>query len=105
MADLKKFAIKIGLKKHSREGRGYEEVLDSIQDGWQELQDELGQFSDEDRGQLVQHFNELLENKQMGETLYGDLDDFKLALADLSNEEQKLLADELIRVEIFDPEN
>ena len=84
-----KLACKIGLKKYLEklgQNRGFEEVLDAIQEGWAELQNELSQFGDDDRAQLVQHFNDLMPESTIGETLYGDLDDFKIALADLSEE-------------------
>ena len=51
-----KLACKIGLKKYLDKlgaNRGFEEVLDAIQEGWAELQNELSQFGDDDRAQLV----------------------------------------------------
>ena len=42
----------------------------------------------------------------VGDTLFGDLDDFRLLLdhTDFSPEMKQMLADELIRIEIYDPQ-
>ena len=111
MSDLKKFAFKIGIKKglQNLEIRGTNDpdtILQVMQADWDALQAELGKFGAAELDQLKNHFNELIPNQDgLGEALCGDVDDFRLALSDLDQESKKLLTDELIRVEIFDPDN
>ena len=66
----------------------------------------MGKFGGDDLNQLKEHFNGLIEEQgSLGDSLHGDLDDFKLILSELGDADKKTLTDELIRVEIFDPDN
>ena len=110
MTELKKFAFKIGLKAGlEKKSRGIDDpdtILQVMQEDWDALQSELGKFGQAELDQLKDHFNELIAGQDgLGEALCGDVDDFKLALSDLSQENKKTLTDELIRVEIFDPDH
>ena len=104
---LKKFAFKIGLsKKLSRGVEDPGEILDAICNDWGELQSELDKFGSEDLKQLKDHFNGLIDDQaSLGDALHGDLDDFRLIISELDETAKKALTDELIRVEIFDPDN
>ena len=104
MTDLK-FPVKIRFKK-TRGVDNPQAILDAICDDWGELQSELGKFGGDDLNQLKEHFNGLIDEQgSLGDSLHGDLDDFKLILSELGDVEKKILTDELIRVEIFDPDN
>ena len=104
---LKKFAIKMKLSKITKRGcEDPNEILDAICNDWAELQQELDKFGGSDLQQLKDHFNGLIEDKEgLGEALHGDLDDFRLLISELDEGAKKTLTDELIRVEIFDPDN
>ena len=106
---LKKFAFKIKLSKFEQGIRGCEdpnEILDAICGDWGELQSELDKFGGADLQQLKDHFNGLIDDKEgLGDALHGDLDDFRLIISELDEGAKKTLTDELIRVEIFDPDN
>ena len=66
----------------------------------------MGKFGGDDLQQLKEHFNGLIDDQSsLGDALHGDLDDFKLILSELGDVQKKILTDELIRVEIFDPDN
>ena len=107
MSDLTKFAFKISLTKGKSRGiESPELILDAICEDWGELQSELGKFGGDDLQQLKEHFNGLIDDQSsLGDALHGDLDDFKLILSELGDVQKKILTDELIRVEIFDPDN
>ena len=105
---LKKFAFKIKFTKVTKRGclEDPNEILDAICNDWAELQQELDKFGGSDLQQLKDHFNGLIEDKEgLGEALHGDLDDFRLLISELDEGAKKTLTDELIRVEIFDPDN
>ena len=54
------------------------EMVDLMVDNWDQLQDKYQRMSDEDRDEMMDHFNSALNN--LGETLFGgdaNPDDFK----------------------------
>ena len=66
----------------------------------------MGKFGGDDLQQLKEHFNGLIDDQSsLGDALHGDLDDFRLLISELDEGAKKTLTDELIRVEIFDPDN
>ena len=100
-----KFPIKITKKGESRGQLNSEEIIEAICGDWEELTKELGKFGADEREQLKDHFNSLLDNHDnLGEALCGDLDDFKLIISELNSDQKEILTNELVRVEIFDPD-
>ena len=85
-----KLSAPIKLKPKETKSRGSldsNEILEAICGDWEELQRELRKFGDEEISQLKQHFNELIDgHDSLGEALNGDLDDFKLVIADLKED-------------------
>ena len=105
-----KFPLKISIKKRLADAtRGTDDpdvIIGIIMDNWGELQSAFKDFGSSDLDTVKEHFNALIaECEDLGDSLFGDLDDFKLSVSNLEFEQKKLFTDELIRVEIYDPDN
>ena len=50
---------------------------------------------------MKKHFNELIDNKELGDVLFGSVEEFEDKLGDLNNGEQKTFFEELFRTEII----
>ena len=88
-----------------RAGHDPDTVLQEIMEQWDEFQSELNLFFASDLEIFKNYFNDLFEDFDVGDFLHGDIDDFKLLLAEdeFSEEQKKLLVEQLIQTEVFDP--
>ena len=50
---------------------------------------------------MKKHFNELVDDKELGEILFGSVEEFTDKLSDLDNDEQKVFFEELFKTEII----
>ena len=74
-------------------GRGFSHdpdvICDALLETWEEFSDALSKLPDGERDSLAQYFNELDEdNPELGDSLLGECEEFKLHLDSLSVEKK-----------------
>ena len=95
-------AIKVKLTgKASRGCEDIEAIVDSVKDAWGDLNSELHSLPADEQENMKKHFNELVDDKELGEILFGSVEEFTDKLSDLDNDEQKVFFEELFKTEII----
>ena len=95
------------VKARGEAGRGFTDdpdvVCDALLNTWDEFSDALAKIEAEERSQLSCHFNELTEDDpELGDSLFGEYDEFKVHLDGLDDDTKKKFAEEVIRIELID---
>ena len=61
-------------------------ICDALLETWTEFSEALNKIPDDEKAQLAAHFNDLSdEDPELGEVLFGDLEEFKAHLEGLSD--------------------
>ena len=71
---------------------------------WDSLNQELTSLPEDEQTNLKSHFNELIDDKELGEILFGDCDTFQEYLTDLEGDQKKAYVEELINQEVIQRE-
>ena len=71
---------------------------------WDSLNQELTSLPEDEQSNLKSHFNELIDDKELGEILFGDCDTFQEYLTDLEGDQKKAYVEELINQEVIQRE-
>ena len=72
-------------------------VYETIKENWDALQEELDKLEDEQKNQIRDHFNSIIESEDdLGDILFGEIDDFESKLDLMDSEVMKAYTDELI---------
>ena len=95
-------ALKVKLSGNATRGcEDIEAIVDSVKDAWGDLNSELHSLPAEEQDNMKKHFNELVDDKELGEVLFGSVEEFTDKLSDLDNDEQKMFFEELFKTEII----
>ena len=65
----------------------------------------MNELNGTEKEELINYFNNFFEDEDLpvGDKFFGDFEDFRMLLDDLSPEMKQQLANELIRLEIYEP--
>ena len=89
--------------KGSRGIEDPESVIETMRDDWDGLVDELKTLPENEKEKIREHFNGLIEEfDNLGEILFGDIDDFNDTISGMSGQKLKIYTDEILRVELID---
>ena len=76
-------------------------VQDCIIESWDGLNSELNSLPTDEQENMKKHFNELVEDKDLGELLFGSADAFHDEMCSIQDEDKKIFFDELFKTEII----
>ena len=97
---------KLKVKAKAKSGRGSVDAaacIDAVKNTWGDLQAAIATMSENEKDQLKDHFNGLIEDEcDLGDILFGSADDFESRLKFLDDEVQQEYVDELIKQEVID---
>ena len=89
-----------------KEGRGIEDpesVIETMRDDWDGLVGELQSLPENEKEKIKEHFNSLIDEfDNLGEILFGDIDDFNDTISGMASAKLKQYTDEILRVELID---
>ena len=72
-------------------------------DEWNNFQGELNNLPAEEQDEIKGHFNGIIEEfDELGDNLFGEVDEFKDYTTEMALENKKSFVNELLRVELFD---
>ena len=95
-----RFKVKI---KTSRGVEDAESIVQALRDDWSQLGDELNQLPSMEQDKIKSHFNGLIDGfDELGEILFGDLDDFNDTVSGMNTDQLKAYIEEIVRVELID---
>ena len=97
-------ALKV--KAKAKSGRGSVDasaVVDAMMTTWDDLQNAIGNLSEEEQQQLKDHFNGFIDGEDdLGDILFGTAEDFDSRVKFLDDEVQKKYTDEIKAQEVID---
>ena len=99
---------KLNIKAKAKPARGSldaQSVEEALIDSWEALQDGLDEQEDGIDQQIKDHFNNFRPGSNLGDSLFGEVDEFQSAVANLSADEKMQFFDELFAQEIVDKQS
>ena len=96
------------VKAKAKNGRGSLDAVaieDALTNSWDALQDSHEEQEDGVEEQIKDHFNNFNAQGNLGDLLFGDVDDFKAGIATLSATDKQAFFDELFAQEIIDKQS
>ena len=97
---------KLKVKAKAKNGRGSLDaqlIEEALSDSWDTLQEALQEQDDGIEQQIKEHFNNI--GDELGDILYGDVDDFKNAVSNLSATDKMAYFEELFAQDIIDKQS
>merc|ERR1712166_836726 len=97
---------KLKVKARCKAGRGSvnaEAVIDAMENTWGDLRAAIDSLEEGEQAQLKDHFNNFIEDHgELGDILFGDVDDFKSTVQFMESDLQQEYTNELIAQEVID---